>query len=466
MRQTISRRAFVQRLATRAVLIGVDPLTHSWALLNEPSAHSFAIPALDGELSLEPADRDAMAHDLGRLIAQPPLAVLRPASAHDVAAIVRFARQHKLQVAARGYGHSVYGQSQVARGIVIDMRSLAKVHTIDQDSVEVDAGASWAQVVQHTLARGLTPPVLTDALHGSVGGALSQGSIGATSHRYGTQADHVLALQVVTGAGKVVECSPTQQPALFFAVLAGLGQTAIIIRAKLRLVPAPTHVHVFRRLYTHFSAFLANQQEFVADGQCESVAGQVVPDHNAGWRYLLEVASFSASTSLPNAEVLTYAQFLARHSDKHATRSADGAKLPRPCYSVLLPASKAEQYISDLLHGLTLADTGQGTITIMPLQRQHLSAPFLRAPDEDTLFAFRIERIAPSQHVAKRMVQHNRHLFEQACALGAFRLPESALPFTPDDWRTHFGSHWSLLVAAKRRYDPDHILTPGQGIFS
>jgi FAD/FMN-containing dehydrogenase len=37
---------------------------------------------------------------------------------------------------------------------------------------------------------------------------------------------------------------------------------------------------------------------------------------------------------------------------------------------------------------------------------------------------------------------------------------------TPAKWRQHFGPHWEALVAAKRRYDPDRVLTPGQGFFS
>jgi FAD/FMN-containing dehydrogenase len=36
---------------------------------------------------------------------------------------------------------------------------------------------------------------------------------------------------------------------------------------------------------------------------------------------------------------------------------------------------------------------------------------------------------------------------------------------TRSDWREHFGPQWPFLAAARHRYDPGGILTPGQGIF-
>ena len=33
------------------------------------------------------------------------------------------------------------------------------------------------------------------------------------------------------------------------------------------------------------------------------------------------------------------------------------------------------------------------------------------------------------------------------------------------DWELHFGAIWPLFDGAKSYFDPDNILTPGQGIF-
>jgi cytokinin dehydrogenase len=46
----------------------------------------------------------------------------------------------------------------------------------------------------------------------------------------------VLELTVVTGRGEILDCSPSLRPRLFDAVRSGLGQFAVIVRARVRLV--------------------------------------------------------------------------------------------------------------------------------------------------------------------------------------------------------------------------------------
>src|SRR5260370_17546954 len=125
---------------------------------------------------------------------------------------------------------------------------LCAVHS---DRVEVSSGVLWRTLLQATLARGLTPPVLPDYLDLSIGGVLSVGGIGGTSYRYGAIVDHVLELQVVTGMGELETCSPTQQRDLFESVLPGLGQCGVIVKATLRLVQTRTHPLFFHLLSPH-----------------------------------------------------------------------------------------------------------------------------------------------------------------------------------------------------------------------
>jgi len=95
---------------------------------------------------------------------------------------------------------------------VIDMSTLATVHDIGRSSADVDAGATWRALLERTLARGLSPPTLTDYQDLSVGGTLSVGGIGGGGFRYGAQVDNVIALEVVTGEGRRMRCSPTPRP--------------------------------------------------------------------------------------------------------------------------------------------------------------------------------------------------------------------------------------------------------------
>jgi FAD/FMN-containing dehydrogenase len=64
------------------------------------------------------------------------------------------------------------------------------------------------------------------------------------------------------------------------------------------------------------------------------------------------------------------------------------------------------------------------------------------------------------------MLAKNRALYDQVVALGGKRYVIGAIPhFMPADWQQHFQPEWNFLVNVKNHFDPDNVLTPGQGIF-
>jgi cytokinin dehydrogenase len=108
-------------------------------------------------------------------------------------------------------------------------------------------------------------------------------------------------------------------------------------------------------------------------------------------------------------------------------------------------------------------------ILLYPLRRDALQAPLLRVPDEPVIFLFSVLRTAAPDSggalSADAMLSGNRALFERARDLGGYEYPIGSIPMTAGDWRQHFGPQWAFLAAARHRYDPAGILTPGQGIF-
>ena len=76
------------------------------------------------------------------------------------------------------------------------------------------------------MPRGLVPRVLTNNLNVAISGTLSMAGLGVASFRYGTQADNVVELQVVTGTGEIVTCSREENRELFDVVRCGLSQFA------------------------------------------------------------------------------------------------------------------------------------------------------------------------------------------------------------------------------------------------
>ncbi|WP_020416666.1 FAD-binding protein [Amycolatopsis sp. ATCC 39116] len=395
--------------------------------------------------------------DFGRLVRRRPSAVLRPRSAGEVGEIVRTAAEDGVPVAARGRGHSGYGQA-LTDGVVVDMSSLAAVHEVAEDRIVVDAGAGWDAVLAAAWERGRTPPVLTDYLRLSVGGTLSVGGIGGTSFRHGLQTDTVIALEVVTGDGVVRTCGPGDE--LFAAVLGGLGQCGIITRATLRLTGAPPRISRHEVDYDTVAAAAADQLRFVEEGRFDFVQGQV-RFGEAGKRVFLETAAYSGGD-------LSYVEFQHRLDAAEELLTETGAWFhPHPWWNCFLPASRAVGFLTALVERLTPADLGPaGCVLFYPVFTGEVHAPLVRLPADRVAFLVAILRFPPDDaDLVARQVAENRRLYEEARDLGGFTYPVGAIPFTQADWRHHFGSRWPALRGWKSRYDPAGVLTPGPGIF-
>jgi cytokinin dehydrogenase len=464
-----------------ALIVGFDLTARKWAVAGQRArmlARGF--PRFDGALRTGARAREAVADDFGHIVHRRPQAVLEPGSVDDVVRLIRFARRHGIDVAARGEGHAAFGQSQVRAGVVIDMNKLARVHDVGRTGARVDAGVTWRALLNRTLAHGVAPPTLTDYQDLSVGGTLSVGGIGGAGFRHGAQVDNVLELEVVTGEGRRVRCSRMRAPTLFDAMLGGLGQCGIIVRAVVRLRPAPAAVRVFDLLYVDLTTFAADARTVVRDGRFDTVQGLVAPSAAGGWAYLLEATSSSAHS---NDELLSglrdvrgeaaisemsypaYAKRLDAIVEQQ--RRTGEWELPHPWVSVWLPDRHAEAFAGAVLAKLTLRDTGGGPILLYPTRSAPFQQPLLRVPAGELIWQFSILRTAlPTAAAAQQMVKDNRRLLQRARRLGGQNYPVGAVPLTRRDWEQHFGAQWPRFARAKRRYDPAGILTPGHGIFA
>jgi FAD/FMN-containing dehydrogenase len=282
MSEEISRRTFLRgTLAGAVVVAGFDTGLRRWvsaAELKHTSTLAEDFPAFDGVLLLDDASRTAAADDFGHLVHRQPLAVLKPGSVDDVIKLVQFARRNDIKVAARGQAHSTQGQAQVEAGVVVDMSTLATVHEINATNALVDGGTRWLDVLTQTIPQGLTPPTLVDFLELTVGGTVSLGGIGSQAFRFGPNVDNVLELQVVTGEGELVTCSATHNSDLFNAARSGLGQFGVIVRARVRVIPAPPNARLYHAFYSSLPAFLSDLEKLIDDGRFDTVQGFAVPD--------------------------------------------------------------------------------------------------------------------------------------------------------------------------------------------
>jgi cytokinin dehydrogenase len=475
----VSRRALLSGGLAAAVVLGFDPISRSW-VTHARGEDTIDLPPLDGVLLTDDATLTAFTDDQGHIFHRRPVAVLQPGSVDDIARMVRFARQYELEIAARGQGHTMFGQSLVEAGVVVDMSALNTAPVIAGGVAKVRAGVTWRSVLQASLPAGLTPPVLTGYIGLSVGGTLSVGGIGGTTYRYGAQVDNVLELLVVTGEGRLETCSAARNPDLFEACLAGLGQCGIIVEASLRLVPAQTDTRVFLLFYPNMATMLDDERRLIADGRFDHVVGYVVPSPG-GWVYFIEATRDYTPPEAPdNVNLLAGLHFLApvindmayfafadRVSPLIDSLQANGRiELPHPWFDVFVPDAVIDAYAGPILANLTPDDLGPDfPILFIPIKTDRITRPLLRMPDEPVAFLFDILSTAPDAAAAAAMIARNRRLFELARDVGSKKYVIAAIPFSRHDWQEHYQPVWGPLVSAKRRFDPDRVLTPGPGIF-
>ena len=414
-----------------------------------------------------------------------PAAVLRPASTADVAETVRWAGRTGGTVAPQGRRHSVWGRAQTDGGVVVDMSALHTVHSVQKDRVVADAGATWRDVLAATLPHGRTPPVLTEHLDLSVGGTLAVGGIGGTSFGRGAQSDHVIELEVVTGAGDQVTCSAEREADLFDAARAGLGQVAVITRATLALVAAPRSVRRFLLSYRDLATMLRDARLLSGADRFDAVQGAVVPAPGGDWTFRLDVAAYVTGSAPDDAALLdglsddparrqpipsTYGDY-AHRFDALVSALRDNGQWyhPHPWLTTFVGSGVAERVVGEELGRLTpAADLGPlGQVVVSPIRTAAFGGPMPRLPAGDLCFTLNLVRLPATGDAAAagRLVAANRAAYERIRAAGGTLYPVSALPMSRSDWRDHLGPAYEGLAAARRTYDPAGVLTPGYEIF-
>jgi FAD/FMN-containing dehydrogenase len=493
MKHQVSRRHFT-KLAIGAAIVGFNPEERSWVTQDTTARPFDRLPKLDGAVLLDEESRRAIATDEGYMFHRVPAAVLKPGSAQDIVAMVRYANEHKLKVAIRGSGHSRYGQTQAEAGLVIDSRSLNAVRVRTPQSIDAQSGVLWSAVLDAALPKGLTPRMVPGTCLEllTVGGTLNAGGIGNMSPRHGALVDNVTDLDVVTGDGRLVTCSPEHESELFEMVLAGQGQCGVILRASLPLIPAPTHVVYYELTYTDLDAYLSDQLRLAREGRFDGQRGTMKRDRSGTWRFVIEVGKFFTSPDEPNTRALeadlrfasaaapvrmTYRDYLFRNPYTNRNFQEPGsvavAGRPSPCITMWIPASATKAYLENILsltpEAAALASfQGVENFGCYPLNTRRFTRPLFKVPSEEQAFSLWLFRsVKPDDPAAlSALLASNRDLLAKMTAVGGKRYAPYSMVISPAEWQDHYGPEvWPRLVAAKAKYDPNRVLSPHPAIF-
>ena len=126
-----------------------------------------------------------------------PAVTVRCTGTADVVAAVDVAREHGLEIAVRGGGHSIAGLSSIDGGVLLDLAPMRGVQVDPERRLAVvQGGALWGDVDRETQAFGLVAPggVVSDT---GVGGLTLGGGYGWVRRKYGLSVDALVEAQVV-----------------------------------------------------------------------------------------------------------------------------------------------------------------------------------------------------------------------------------------------------------------------------
>ena len=175
-----------------------------------------------------------------------PEVVVFPEDVEDVVGVVRLAAERRIPVTPVAVNSSLEGQTVPLRGgISLDLTRMNRVLDFRPDDLQVTVqpGVTYPQVNDHIRRRGLFFPIDPGA-HASIGGMVSTNASGTMAVRYGVTADYVLALEVVTATGEVIQTGSRSTKSSSGYELTRLfcgaeGTLGVLTEVTLRLVGLP-----------------------------------------------------------------------------------------------------------------------------------------------------------------------------------------------------------------------------------
>ncbi|MGE5292387.1 MAG: FAD-binding oxidoreductase [Micromonosporaceae bacterium] len=181
-------------------------------------------------------------------VPQLPAYVVRPATAAEVAEIVKVAAAHRLPVTARGGGTGLSGAAvPKTDGLLVSFERMDAIVEIDTGNhvAVVQPGVTLARLDAATAEAGFVYPVFPGEDSASLGGTVATNAGGMRAIKYGVTRHQVLGLQAVLASGEIIRtggkfvkdatCYDLTQ-----LIVGSEGTLALVTEATLRLYPRPS----------------------------------------------------------------------------------------------------------------------------------------------------------------------------------------------------------------------------------
>jgi FAD/FMN-containing dehydrogenase len=176
------------------------------------------------------------------LIDRKPALIVRCRTTNDVVAALALARRAGLEISIRGGGHNVAGRAVTDGGLMIDLAEMKGI-AIDpgQATATAEPGVVWGELNDAAAEHGLAVTGGAISTTGIAGYTLG-GGLGWLMAKHGLAADNLLAVELVTAEGEVLEVAAASHPDLFWALRGGGGNFGVATAFTYRLHPLQTVV--------------------------------------------------------------------------------------------------------------------------------------------------------------------------------------------------------------------------------
>ena len=263
--------------------------------------------------------------------------------------------------------------------------------------------------------------------------------------------------------------------------LAGMGQCALIVRARLRLVAAPKFVAIHSLIYDDMDAFLADQGHLVSIDALGPLNGRIARNPDGRWQFTLLAGSHVADMddgkqrpgwtadlhfkSAAASDTSSYWDYLDRRTASVVAGRA------RPVANATLVATLPDDAVRPFLaHVLSTPEAFVGIwfFEVSARVPARHTQPLQKTAGGPLAFELRMQRRAAAADAAAldAMLAANRALLARLQSAAGKIYPPYCPILSREQWQEHYGADtWQRFASAKRRFDPMNVLTPGAGIF-
>ncbi|HZK88650.1 MAG TPA: FAD-linked oxidase C-terminal domain-containing protein [Stellaceae bacterium] len=178
---------------------------------------------------------------------QPPLVAVLPSTVEQVAAVLRYCKEHGIKVVPRGAGTSLSGGAlPLADGVLLGMAKFNRIVEIDYPNrcAVVQPGVTNLAISQAVEAAGFYyAPDPSSQIACTIGGNVAENSGGVHCLKYGLTTNNLLGVEIVTIDGEVIRIGGKHLDAEGYDLLGILtgseGLLGIVTEVTVRILRKP-----------------------------------------------------------------------------------------------------------------------------------------------------------------------------------------------------------------------------------